>query len=302
MDLTTQNIRTMGRGFSRLFQEGRGSVAPWYTRLATVVPSTTAENVYGWMIKLPKMRKWVGDRVIHNVASQDYVVKNDDFELTVSVPRNSVMDDTFGIYNPIASELGQQASKYPDDLLVTLMQSGQSLVGPDGQFFFDVDHPISPINATMGTQSNYLVSSAFSEATFDTALATMAGFVGEDGRPMGVTPNLLVVPPQLRFAANKVVARDLTTNGESNVYKGATDVLVIPELVNKPTEWYLFDTTRALKPFIFQNRMSPQFVPLTAVNDENVFMHKEYIWGVDARGAAAFGLWFLGLKATAAAS
>lgn len=299
MDITAANIRIMGRGFSKLFQEGRGLVTPWYTRLATVVPSTTSENVYGWMLRLPKMRKWVGERVIHNVAALDYTLKNEDFELTVSVPRNTVMDDTFGVYNPVATMLGEQASKYPDDLLITLLQSGHAIAGPDGQFFFDTDHPVSLVNSSLGIQSNYFTGTALTAANFDAVRASMAGFKDEAGRVMGAVPNLLIVPPQLEFQARTILNASLVANGGTNVYAGAAEIMMIPELANDPTTWYLLDTRHALKPFIFQNRMSPQFVALTSVTDDNVFSFKEYIWGVDARGAAGFGLWFLAAKATA---
>jgi phage major head subunit gpT-like protein len=73
---------------------------------------------------------------------------------------------------------------------------------------------------------------------------------------------------------------------------------VLNELTSD-TEWYLMDTRRALKPFIFQERKAPEMVMLTEVTSENVFQRKEFIYGVDARGAAGYGLWFLAAKAAA---
>lgn len=59
------------------------------------------------------------------------------------------------------------------------------------------------------------------------------------------------------------------------------------------TPWYLLDTSRAIKPVIFQERKRPQFVPMTDEDDENVFMRKEYLYGVDSRCNVGFGLWQL---------
>lgn len=59
------------------------------------------------------------------------------------------------------------------------------------------------------------------------------------------------------------------------------------------TPWYLLDTSRAIKPFIFQLRRAVQLVRMDRADDEHAFMRKKYRYGVDYRGAAAYGLWQL---------
>ena len=59
---------------------------------------------------------------------------------------------------------------------------------------------------------------------------------------------------------------------------------------NGPT-WYVLDTSRALKPLIYQDRKKPNFVAMTAETDPNVFTKAQYEYGVDARGNAGFGFW-----------
>jgi len=59
------------------------------------------------------------------------------------------------------------------------------------------------------------------------------------------------------------------------------------------TGWYLMDTSRAVKPFIFQLRREVQLVRMDRQDDEHAFMRKKMRYGVDYRGAAAFGLWQL---------
>lgn len=55
--------------------------------------------------------------------------------------------------------------------------------------------------------------------------------------------------------------------------------------------WFLFDTTKALKPIIFQDRQAPRFAALDNPDDPNVFMKDEFIYGADSRNAAGFGFW-----------
>lgn len=57
--------------------------------------------------------------------------------------------------------------------------------------------------------------------------------------------------------------------------------------------WYLLDASRAVKPFIFQLRREVQLVRMDRQDDEHAFMRKKLRYGVDYRGAAAFGLWQL---------
>lgn len=59
------------------------------------------------------------------------------------------------------------------------------------------------------------------------------------------------------------------------------------------TAWYLLDTSRALKPVIFQNRKAPNFVAKTGETDDNVFDRNEYVYGVDSRCNVGFGFWQL---------
>lgn len=74
------------------------------------------------------------------------------------------------------------------------------------------------------------------------------------------------------------------------------------------TAWYLLDTTRVVKPLVVQKRKPAEFVSLDRSTDENVFMSKNYIYGVDCRDNAGYGLWQLAygskqtLDATAYAS
>lgn len=57
--------------------------------------------------------------------------------------------------------------------------------------------------------------------------------------------------------------------------------------------WYVLDTSKALKPLIFQERKKPNLLAMTKTDDEAVFTRKEYRYGVDCRDAAGFGFWQL---------
>jgi phage major head subunit gpT-like protein len=66
-----------------------------------------------------------------------------------------------------------------------------------------------------------------------------------------------------------------------------------------PSEsWYLVDKNRAIKPFIFQLRRGVQLVRMDRPDDEHAFLRRKFRYGVDYRGAAAYGLWQLAYCST----
>ncbi len=55
--------------------------------------------------------------------------------------------------------------------------------------------------------------------------------------------------------------------------------------------WYLLDTSRVLKPILFQERTKPELTSMTRVDDEAVFMTDEYRFGIRYRCNSGFGFW-----------
>lgn len=55
--------------------------------------------------------------------------------------------------------------------------------------------------------------------------------------------------------------------------------------------WYLLDTSKAIRPFIFQKRRDYKFVAMDKLDDEAVFNTDKFRYGVDARVNAGYGLW-----------
>jgi phage major head subunit gpT-like protein len=47
---------------------------------------------------------------------------------------------------------------------------------------------------------------------------------------------------------------------------------------------------------VFQNRQNPEFVSKDDPTDDNVFMRRQFVYGVDARGNAGYSLPFLAYK------
>lgn len=154
MQVTRDNLNTLFVAFNAAFRQGLGQAPSQYQRISTVVPSTTKSNEYGWLGKIPGMRKWVGDRVVHSISDHGYAIRNEPFELTVAVDRDDIDDDNIGIYTPMMQNLGESVAAQPDELVFSLLKNGTSTACYDGQNFFDTDHPVLNAAGREITQSN----------------------------------------------------------------------------------------------------------------------------------------------------
>ncbi len=67
-------------------------------------------------------------------------------------------------------------------------------------------------------------------ANYAIARAAISGMKGDYGRPLGLTPRLLLVPPSLESPALKLLNSEYGTAGETNEWKGTAEVLVCPWL------------------------------------------------------------------------
>ncbi len=226
--ITPALITSLRTGYSQAFQDALAATPTDWEKVATRVPSSNASNTYGWLNQFPKLREWVGDRVVKDMAAQGYTVTNKLYEGTVGVRRTDIEDDNVGIYTPLFSEMGRAAKAHGDELVFGLLAAGETTLCYDGQNFFDTDHPVYP-----------------------------------------------------------------------NVDGSGTATLVANLQAGTGAPWYLLDTSRALKPLIFQERTTPELEAMTATGDEGVFVRDEYRYGIRYRCNAGFGFWQMAYKSKA---
>lgn len=230
MLITPVIIKALFTGFKTEFQNALVVAPTAFKDIATVMSSTTASNTYGWLGQFPRLREWVGDRVIKDMAAHGYSITNKLYESTVGVKRTDIEDDNLGIYSPLFQEMGRAAGVYPDEHVFALLKAGNASLCFDGQNFFDTDHPTYP-------------------NVDGTGVATLVS---------------------------------------NNLEPGSGSVAA----------WYLLDTSRAIKPLIFQERIKPALTSMTKDDDEAVFTSDEYRFGIRARSNCGFGFWQMAVRST----
>ena len=308
MDFNQSNLDILFRTVSTNYQSAFDLTPTVSEKIASTFPMATATVNFAFLNRIPKLRKWVGDRVVNSAYTQVRNVTSAPYEDTVSLDKFDFEDDQFSVFNYALTSLAQQSKKWPDDLVFDyILNRASTENGFDGVPLYSTSHPVQGAGITVpgqtAVQSNLFVSTALNFDNYGSVRAKMSSLVGVDGHPLAVTPNLLVVPPQLEQTARLILTADFLpstagTASQSNIWKGSAELLVIPELASYPQNWWLMDTTKAVKPFVFHQRKAPVMTALTSPTDANVFMSRQLIWGVEARGIATESLWFLSAAAT----
>lgn len=269
-----------------------------WDKIAMKVTSTSSQNDYAWLSNFPKMRKWVGDKVVKALEAFKYTIINHPFEATVAVRRDDIEDDNLGIYGPQAQMAGFSAKQWPDELILDLVNGGFDNECYDGQNFFDTDHEVDGASVSnKGTAALSVATQAAAIASYGAARTAMMSFKDDEGRPLNITPNVLMAPPALEAVALALMKNDRLEDGKANPYKGTAEVVVDTRLTSA-TAWFLLDTTKPVKPFIFQERKAPVFVSQTSEENDDVFMRAEFKFGAESRGNAGYGLWQLAWGST----
>jgi phage major head subunit gpT-like protein len=296
MIITTASLDALRSGFNNAYRRGLGQAETAYGRIATTVPSSTKQNDYGWLNKMPSLSEWVGPRIIHSISESTYAIKNKTFQLAIGVDRDDIEDDNLGVYDTMFVDMGDSVAAHPDTLVFGALADGFTTDGFDKQFFFDTDHPVLDANGNATTYANtdggsgtawYLMSTrralkpiifqerkkpmfaaqdrstdesvftnkefrygvdarhnvgygfpqmawgskqTLNKANYKIAREALMGMTGDHGRPLGIMPDLLVVPPGLEGEGLEILNAERDAAGATNVYKGTAELLVSPWL------------------------------------------------------------------------
>ena len=152
MEITAANLTALFTGFDVIFQRGFEKPPSYYEKISTVVRSTSRQTTYPWLGRTTKFREWLGDRVVQALEAHSYTIVNKNFEDTISIDRNDIEDDNYGVYEPVIEQLGWDTKVHPDSLLFSTIKNAVNtpscVLAYDGLPFFSVAHPVGPLGAS----------------------------------------------------------------------------------------------------------------------------------------------------------
>ena len=253
--------------------------------LATKYTSTTASNHYAFMEALGGWSQWNGARQFKDVASQQFEVKNKDYEMSIKMPKNQIEDDQIGMYVDIVPAMVRGWFKKQQSLIMDVLTTNP--LAYDGTALFNAAR-------TYGSNTiDNIDTAALAAAAFATARQTMMSYKDHAGEPLAVMPDTLIVGPSLEKTAFDIVKNyfgiDATSTIQIENFYATTGmrVVVSPYLVGDYANyWYLADTSDIIKGVLLQIREVPS--PILS-NAQEVARSKTIDYMADGRMAAAAG-------------
>ena len=297
------SIKSAFISLKTIFQKAYDAAPTQWQETAMRVPSDSSQNDYSWLSNFPRMRKWIGDKVVKALEAFKYSIINDDWEATLHVKRNHIKDDKLGQYQPQAQMAGHSAKQLPDEIVSELKNKAFENKCYDRQYFYDTDHPVDDGNGNIQSVSNKgtapLSARTRKQAddSYGAARTAIMEYKDNEGRPLGMIPNVLEVPSALETVGRSLLNNEKLDDGKPNPYRDTATLLVNPRLTSR-TAWFLHVTSMPVKPFIFQEREEPSFVEQTEESSDDVFNRAIYKFGAEARGAGGYAFWQMSYGST----
>lgn len=268
-----------------------------WPQLAMRVNSSGKIESYNWFGTPPKMQDVSHDGVVlQGLTKYNFTIENGLYKAALEVERTALEDDKLGLITPRLRQLGPEAARHPGELIFDLFASNPTAY--DGTAFF----ANSRTDGDSGTIDNIIAGTGTSVAQFQADLASartqMLRFKDDRGRIMNLRPNVLVIPPELNQVAFQALNFDLGAGKQDAVAPASADgmwskngytVIENPQLTDA-NDWYALavGSGEAEKPFVFQDRISPQLEGITSPTTETGVLLDKFIYTV--RGRYAVGV------------
>ena len=297
-----ETLRSLFTGLQTIFNTKLKQVSEDWKKTAMEVISTAAGEDYAFLSRFPKMRKWIGSKVVKNIEAGKYYKKNEDWETTIAVARNDLEDDRLGLYEIQTRGAAESAAELPDIIVANLKNNAFKERCFDGQYFYDAEHQVGKKTfSNKGTAALSSTNLAAAMASYGEARKTIMTFQDEEEMPLNLIPDTLEVPPALEAIARIICEKDKLQDNSPNPYQNTAKVLVNPMLTD-PKAWMLHCTSKdSVKPFIVQMRKRPVFVQQTGAESDDVFDKGLFKFGAEARATGVYGFWQLSYGSTGTA-
>jgi phage major head subunit gpT-like protein len=155
----------------------------------------------------------------------------------VAVTRETIVNDDLYAIKQIPGKLAVAAAFTLAEFVYTLLAANGAVIYDTFKLFDSVNHVNTGIVVgSLGTPNS---GAALSTAALQTAVTKMRRQQNMAGKPIGLKPRFLVVPPELEFTA-MVITKSAGAPGSNNIdinpMLGYAEVVVAPQIAS-PTYW-----------------------------------------------------------------
>lgn len=268
--------------------------------IALTIPSDGDYEDYAWLGDLPSMEEWIGERQLKDLKEYNYSLKNKKWEVSIQVDRETVEDDRLGVILPRVKGMVDEVKRHRLWIVFRTLGLGFTQKGYDGVYFFSASHPTNTSADVSSTFSN-LGSLPMTYDNVQTTITYMQSQKNDRGKSLRIDPNVCVCGSNMRVTAEEIFNSEYLPYVGSNdnqmnrnpLYKKCQVVLSddFKDACGSSGEnsWVLLDTSKSVKPLVFQDRQNARFLSL-GPNSDMGFMRDKFAYGVDCRDNAGYTL------------
>ena len=307
ISITPENLIALDSSVNKTFEDsliGAVDQTNW-DMLATETNVSVERGIYDFVYSSFRLEELLkGEMIFSNAKRTAFSIESKDRGQGLEISRNDLMDGKLGTLTTQTRQMARAIAWSPQDLVTNLIKNGETANSYDGVPFFSNSHPVDLADVGLGTYDNLITSFALSATNLGIAIAAMQSFQGPDGHSRGITPNILLVPPQLAMLATNLTGSQYL-DASSNPYLTniGIQVMVINDLMTDPTSWYLASgndqSPTGLNPFIYQVRENYTIQSFTSTDDYTLSVSNKFAWLVRGRDAVGYGHPFQMIKAKA---
>lgn len=255
--------------------------------LAMTVNSESRLEEHSWSDAIADLVEFEDELEYSRLGLEGFTLRNVKYGRGIAINADDVADDRLGHHIPRIRMLAEKAAEHRLQLLRSLLNDSFTTNHYDGVPLISAAHP----RKAGGTQSNLQVG-ALDATAFQDAVEKLEVLQAEEGDSylnLGVTH--LICGPENKSTARTILNAAFNANGSTNINQGDAEVVIVKGLTSG--YWFVGDFSRALKPFVWQDREPISFAAQDRPTDENVFNREEYRYKTRYRGAMGYAFWQL---------
>lgn len=165
------------------------------------------------------------------------------YALGIAISKEARDDDQYGVINELAGQLGR-SSRYTAELyghdvynmgFVTTRYTGR-----DGLALFSLVHPVPGTGGTLANMPAVAVD--LSQAALEAAIQNYENQVDDRGMPIDMQPSILLVSPENRLLAKRLLESPLvpgSNNNDINTLKDEGLTVVVSHYLVDKDAWYV---------------------------------------------------------------
>jgi phage major head subunit gpT-like protein len=282
--------------FRAIFEESFAAAAGqqiFLNGLAMRVPSDTENETYSWFGTVPQMQDVTHGTVdLQGLNKYSFTVTNREYQNAIEVERVVIERDKLGQVRPRLNQLAMEAARHPAQLLMDLFETPGNAF--DGTAFFANTRVIG----SSANIDNILAGTGVTVAQFQADLAvargTMRDFQDDQGRPMNLIGNVLVIPSELEQTVwqalnvsqgDGVISPTMPADFGNGTQMRGYNVFVNPYLTDAD-DWYLLHAMGdEERPFVFQEEKPVEFLGADDTNTRNFITARSFVYSAYGRYA-----------------